>query len=131
MQMLPPQVTLHWKGLTPGRPYHYQALPTQQNGKWIHGCRDRNLTKMLTGVVINTHCLTKFSREAGLTLYLGPAHYIYVCYLKSQISSSSPPSDCNLESVWSCQVDLQRDVPIYMRRTNTPVGVSHLPTRET
>ena len=41
-----------------------------------------------------------------MTPYLDPARCIYACYLKSQISSSSPPSDCNLESVWSCQVDL-------------------------
>ena len=37
---------------------------------------DKHLTKMLKGVVANMHCLMKFSREAGLTPCLGPAHYI-------------------------------------------------------
>ena len=73
--------------------------------------RDRDQSKMLKGVVGNMHCLAKFSREAGPTPYIGHAQYIYACYLKSQISSGSPPSDCNLESVWSCQVDLRRDMP--------------------
>ena len=57
------------------------------------------------------HCLTKFFRAAGLNPYLGSAHYLYACYLKSQISPSSPPSECNVESVWSCQVDLRKDMP--------------------
>ena len=30
----------------------------------------RDISKMLKGVVTNMHCLTKFSREAGLTPYL-------------------------------------------------------------
>ena len=32
-------------------------------------------------------------------------------YLKGQMTSSSPPSDCNLESVWSLQVVLGKDMP--------------------
>ena len=58
--------------------------------------RGRDLSKMLKGVVTNMRCLVKFVREAGLTPYIGHAHYIYVCFLKSRISSRSPPSDCNL-----------------------------------
>ena len=73
--------------------------------------QQRHISKMLTGVVTNMHCLTKFSREAGLTPCMGHTHYLYACYLKSQISSRSPPSECNLESVWSCQVDLDKDMP--------------------
>ena len=61
--------------------------------------RTRDFSKMLKSVVTNMHCLAKFSREAGFTPYLGHAHYLYACYLKSQISSRSPPSECNLESV--------------------------------
>ena len=61
--------------------------------KQLEPRRDRSLTKMLKGVLSNLHCLAKFSRETGLTPYLGPAHYIYACCLKSQMSCSSPPSD--------------------------------------
>ena len=57
-------------------------------------CRDQHLTRMLKGVVTNVHCLMKFSREAGLTPYLGPARYIYACYLRS----------ATLNSVWSCRL---------------------------
>ena len=37
--------------------------------------------------------------------------YIYACHLKSQISSSRPLPERKLESVWSCQVDLEKDMP--------------------
>ena len=66
---------------------------------------------MFRGVVSNMHLLAKFSREAGFVPCLGRAHYIYACYLKSQINSSRPPSDCDLGSVWSHQVDLDKDMP--------------------
>ena len=52
-----------------------------------------------------------FSREAGLIPCLGPAHYKYAYYLKSQVTSSNPPTECNLKSVWSCQADLLMNVP--------------------
>ena len=71
--------------------------------------RNRDLSKVLKGVVANMHCLTKLSREAGLTPK--SCALPLCCYLKSQNSSRSPPSDCNLESVWSCQVNLNRDMP--------------------
>ena len=71
----------------------------------------QDISRILTGVVTNMHCLAKFSREAGLVPYLGHAHYLYARYLKSQINSSHPPSDCNLESVWSLQVELDTDIP--------------------
>ena len=58
-----------------------------------HAARD--VSSMLRGVVSNMHLLAKFSREAGFTPYLGHAHYIYACYLKSQINSSRPPSSCD------------------------------------
>ena len=58
-------------------------------------------SRMLRGVVSNMHLLAKLSREAGFTPYMGHAHYIYACSLKSQINSSRPPSDCDLGSVWS------------------------------
>ena len=45
----------------------------------------------------NVRCLTTLSREVGLIPHLGPAHHVYVCYLKSQITSNNPPSECNLE----------------------------------
>ena len=59
------------------------------------------------------HLLAKLSslREAGFTRYVGHARYIYACYLKSQISSSRSPSGCDLGSVWSLQVDLDKDMP--------------------
>ena len=66
---------------------------------------------MLRGVVFNMHLLAKLSREAGFTPYVGHAHYIYACYLKSQINSSRLPSDCDFGSVWSLQVDLDKDMP--------------------
>ena len=72
---------------------------------------DQDVSRMLKGVVTNMHLLAKFSREAGFVPYLGHAHYLYACYLKSQINSSRPPSDCDLESVWSLQVDLDKDMP--------------------
>ena len=61
--------------------------------------QQRDISKMLKGVVANMHCLIKFSREAGLTPYLGHAHYLYACYLKSQVSSRIPPSESKLEPV--------------------------------
>ena len=39
--------------------------------------KDRNLSKMLEGVVTSMHCLTKFSREAGLTRRLKNYQYQY------------------------------------------------------
>ena len=80
-------------------------------GAVVQGHRDRNVSAMLKGVVANMHILAKFSREAGFLPYIGHAHYIYECYLKSQINSSSPPSGCDLSTVWSLQVDLDQDLP--------------------
>ena len=37
--------------------------------------------------------------------------FVDVCFLKSQSDSSSPPSECNLESVWSCQAYLLQEMP--------------------
>ena len=50
--------------------------------------RDKDVSGMLKGVVSNMHLLARFSREAGFLPYIGHAHYIYECYLKSQINSS-------------------------------------------
>ena len=77
----------------------------------VQGHRDRNVSAMLKGVVANMHVLCKFSREAGFLPYIGHAHYIYECYLKSQINSSRPPSGCDLSTIWSLQVDLDKDLP--------------------
>ena len=77
----------------------------------VKGHSDRNVSAMLKGVVANMHILNKFSREAGFLPYIGHAHYIYECYLKSQINSSRPPSGCDLSTVWSLQVDLDKDLP--------------------
>ena len=77
----------------------------------VEGHRNRSVSTMLKGVVANMHSLCKFSREAGFLPYIGHAHYIYECYLKSQINSSSPPSGCDLSTVWSLQVDLDKDLP--------------------
>ena len=49
----------------------------------------RDVSGMLKGVVSNMHLLAKFSREAGFLPYIGHAHHIYECYLKSQINSST------------------------------------------
>ena len=73
--------------------------------------RERDVSGMLKGVVSNMHLLAKFAREAGFLPYIGQAHYIYECYLKSQINSSRPPSGCDISSVWSLQTDLDRDMP--------------------
>ena len=54
------------------------------------------VSRMLRGVVSNMYLLAKFSRAAGFTRYLGHAHYICACCLKSQINSSRPPSTCDL-----------------------------------
>ena len=75
------------------------------------GHSDRNVSEMIKGVVANMHILSKFSREAGFLPYIGHAHYIYECYLKSQINSSRRPSGCDLSTVWSLQVDLDKDLP--------------------
>ena len=72
---------------------------------------NRDVSGMLKGVVSNMHLLAKFSREAGFLPYIGHAHYIYECYLKSQINSSRPPSGCDLSSVWPLQVDMDKDMP--------------------
>ena len=77
----------------------------------VKGHSERNVSAMLKGVVSNMHILAKFSREAGFLPYIGHAHYLYECYLKSQISSSRPPSGCDLSTVWSLQVDLDKDLP--------------------
>ena len=66
-----------------------------------HAAHD--VSRMLRGVVSNMHLLAKLSREAGFTPY--------ACCLKSQINSNRPPSDCDLGSVWSLQVDLDKDMP--------------------
>ena len=77
----------------------------------VQGHKDRNVSAMLKGVVANMHILCKFSREAGFLPYIGHAHYIYECYLRSQINSSRPPSGCDFSTVWSLQVDLDKDLP--------------------
>ena len=71
----------------------------------VKGHSDRNVSATLKGVVANMHMLAKLSREAGFLPYIGHAHYLCECYLKSQINSSSPPSGCDLSTVWSLQVD--------------------------
>ena len=71
----------------------------------------KDASGMLKGVIVsNMHLLAKFSREAGFLPYIGHAHYIYECYLKSQINSSRPSSGCDLSTVWSLQTDLDKDV---------------------
>ena len=74
-----------------------------------HGPHD--VCRMLRGVISNMHLLAKLSREAGFTPSVGHAHYIYACFLKSQINSNRPPSECDLGSAWSLQVDLDKDMP--------------------
>ena len=77
----------------------------------VQGHSDRNMSTMLKGVVANMHMLAKLSREAGFLPYIGLAHSIYECYLKSQINSSRQPSGCDLSTVWSLQADLDKDLP--------------------
>ena len=77
----------------------------------VQGHANHDVSAMLKGVVANMHILSKFAREAGFLPYIGHAHYIYECYLKSQITSSRPPSSCDLSTVWSLQVDLDKDLP--------------------
>ena len=77
----------------------------------VQGHANNDVSAMLKGVVANMHTLSKFAREAGFLPYIGHAQYIYECYLKSQITSSRPPSNCDLSTVWSLQVDLDRDLP--------------------
>ena len=43
----------------------------------------------MLGVFTSMHCLTKFSREAGLTPYLGHAGCLHACYLKSEVTYRS------------------------------------------
>ena len=86
----------------------------------VKGHSDRNVSAMLKGVVANMHMLAKLSREAGFLPYSGHAHYLYECYLKSQINSSSPPSGCDLSIVWSLQVDLDQDLPKACSLSLTP-----------
>ena len=86
-----------------------QFLDAQLQLEQAH--QQRDITQMLKRVVTSMHCLAKFSREAGLTPFVGHAHYIYACFLKSQGMSPSPLPDCNLESVWSFQVDLEKNMP--------------------
>ena len=74
--------------------------------------QQRDISKMLKGIVTNMHCLARFSREAGLTPCIGHAHYLYACYLKSQVSSRNPPSEYNMDSVWSFQVDFKTTMPM-------------------
>ena len=81
----------------------------------------RDVSGMLKGAVSNMHLLAKFSREAGFLPYIGHAHYIYECYLKSQINSSRPPSGCDLSTVWSLQTDLDRDMPKVCSLTMKPL----------
>ena len=90
----------------------HQAIVTAHQG--------RDVSAMLKGVVSNMHLLAKFSREAGFLPYIGHAHYIYECYLKSQINSSRPPSGCDLSTVWSLQVDLDKDMPRVCSLTMKP-----------
>ena len=74
--------------------------------------QQQDISRILKGVVTNMHCLAPSSQERqDLSRFLGHAHYLYACYLKSQINSSNPPHDCSLESVWSLQVDLDKDMP--------------------
>ena len=82
-----------------------------EQGALVRAHKDGDVSRMLRGVVSNMHLLTKLSREAGFLPYIGHVHYIYECYLKSKINSSRPPSDCDLSSVWSLQVDLDKDMP--------------------
>ena len=77
----------------------------------VQGHKDRDVSAMLKGVVANMHVLCRFSREAGFLPYIGHAHYIYECYLKSQINSRRPPSGCDLSTVWSLMVDVDKDLP--------------------
>ena len=94
-----------WLGLPP-----WNQLEHEQNAL-VRAHADNDVSRMLRGVVSNMLLLTKLSREAGFAPYMGNAHYIYACYLKNKINSSRPPSDCDLSSVWSLQVDLDKDMP--------------------
>ena len=91
----------------------------------LQGNSDRNVSLMLKGVVANMHMLAKLSREAGFLPYIGHAHYIYQCYLKSQINSSRPPSGCDLSTVWSLQGDLDKDLPKACSLALKPLWMRH------
>ena len=80
----------------------------------VQGKRDREVSAMLKGVVANMHVLCRFSREAGFLPYIGHAHYIYECYLKSRDQLKQPPSGCDLSTVWSLMVDLDKDLPTHV-----------------
>ena len=71
----------------------WNQLEHEQNAL-VRARKDGDVSRMLRGVVSNMHLLSKLSREAGFLPYIGHAHYIYECYLKSKINSSRPPSDC-------------------------------------
>ena len=85
----------------------WHQLEHEQNAL-VQAHDDNDVSRMLRGVVSNMHLL---SREAGFLPYIGHAHYLYECYLKSKINSSRPPADLDLSSVWSLQVDLNKDLP--------------------
>ena len=86
----------------------WNQLEHEQNAL-VRAHADNDVSRMMRGVVSNMHLLAKLSREA-FTPYIGHAHYIYACYLKSKINSSRPPSDCDLSSVWSLQVGFDKDM---------------------
>ena len=88
----------------------WNQLRHEQNAL-VNANHARDVSRVLRGVVSNMHLLAELSHEAGFLPCIGHAHYIYECYLKSQINSSRPPSDCDLSSVWSLQVDLDKELP--------------------
>ena len=87
--LLTPSFTMHPHPDGPTPTTMNQLLDSQVKLEEAH--QNRDLTRMLKGVITNMHCLTKFARETGLTLYIGHAHYLFACYRTSQASSRSPP----------------------------------------
>ena len=65
----------------------WHQLEHEQNAL-VRAHADSDVSRMLEGVVSNIHLLAKPSFEAGFTPYIGHAHHIYACYLKSKINSS-------------------------------------------
>ena len=61
-------------------------LLEHEHNALVQAHADNDVSRMLRGVVSNMHLLTKLSREAGFLPYIGHAHYIYECYLKSKIN---------------------------------------------
>ena len=55
--------------------------------------------------------------RGGANPHLGPARYIYACYLEIQNGSGSSSSEFDLESVWSCQRDLLQETPVKVSPT--------------